>query len=180
ERMRITGTSNSGNVGIGTTNPGEKLEVVGNIISKGTSWNTNNTPQTSTWTGLAYGNGLFVAVNEDGANRIMTSPDGINWTARSAPVLASWEAIAYGNGLFVATADATSTYMTSPDGINWTARDSGISSTWRHITYGNGKFVATAPTGTKVMTSPDGLTRTAQSTPEFSAALAGITYGNGL
>lgn len=68
--------------------------------------------------GIAYGNGLYVAVGEDAD--IYTSTDGKNWFRR--PV--KWYShpdindIAYGNGRFIAVGDEAS--WASTDGINWT------------------------------------------------------------
>jgi len=103
-----------GNVGIGTTAPGEKLEVVGDIISKGTSWTARSAAgDNDTWESVTYGNGLFVAVGA-GPDRVMTSPDGINWTARSAAGNDDgWNAVTYGNGLFVAVSYSSDRVMTS-------------------------------------------------------------------
>ena len=56
------GMSIYGNVGIGTANPGAKLEVVGDIISKGTSWTIRTSAADNIWNSVTYGNGLFVAV----------------------------------------------------------------------------------------------------------------------
>ena len=175
------GVNVSGNVGVGTTSPGTKLEVVGDITSKGTSWTARTEAEANAWWAVAYGNGLFVAVAADGTNRVQTSPDGINWTSRSASEANTWLSIAYGNGLFVAVSnDGTNRVMTSPDGITWTARSASEASTWRSITYGNGLFAAIAGTGTnRVMTSPDGITWTSRSAAEANAWRA-ITYGNGL
>ena len=105
-RMPGTGIWNSsGNVGIGTTAPGEKLEVVGNIISKGTSWTIRTSAANNNWYSVTYGNGLFVAVASTGTgNRVMTSPDGINWTIRTSVADNCWYSVTYGNGLFVAVA----------------------------------------------------------------------------
>ena len=56
-------------VGIGTT-----VEVIGDIISKGTSWTTRTSAADNTWYSVTYGNGLFVAVASSGTgNRVMTS-----------------------------------------------------------------------------------------------------------
>ena len=33
---------------------------------------------------MTYGNGLFVAIANDGTNRVMTAPDGVTWTAHPA------------------------------------------------------------------------------------------------
>jgi len=146
-----------GNVGIGTTAPGSKLEVVGDVISKGTSW-TLRTSAIEGWVSVTYGNGLFVAVSNTGlGNRVMTSPDGIIWTSRVSAANNTWRSVTYGNGLFVAVAvsGTGNRVMTSPDGITWTTRTSAADNQWIGVTYGNGIFVAVSNTGTggRVMTS---------------------------
>ncbi|MBX4195355.1 tail fiber domain-containing protein [Candidatus Parcubacteria bacterium] len=173
----------TGNIGLGlvSTSTGERLEVLGNIISKGTEWTTRTTVSNS-WQAVTYGNGLFVAVSDAGTgNRVMTSPDGINWTARTNAADNNWQDVTYGNGLFVAVANTGTgnRIMTSPDGINWTARSSVADNDWRSVTYGNGTFVAVAQTGTnRVMTSPDGINWTARSASTANSWF-GVTYGNG-
>ena len=114
----------SGNVGIGTTNPTDTLEVVGDIVSKGTKWTIRTSAADNGWRDVTYGNGLFVAVAASGVgNRVMTSPDGINWTSRTSAADNDWLGVTYGNGLFVAVATSglDNRVMTSPDGINWTS-----------------------------------------------------------
>ncbi|MDP1688979.1 MAG: tail fiber domain-containing protein [bacterium] len=194
EKDILTIASTSGNVLIGTNTtwiPGEKLEVVGNIISKGTEW-TLSTSTDKNWIGITYGNGLFVAVADNGAvagQRVMTSPDGINWTARDSAADLGWRSVTYGNGLFVAVAGigVSNGVMTSPDGINWTRRNSALNYL-RYITYGNGLFVVvmesdygTCMAGQDkcVMTSPDGINWTLRDTPANNQWFS-IIYGNGL
>jgi hypothetical protein len=70
--------------------------------------------------GVAYGNGLFVAVGDDGT--ILTSPDGVSWTQRTSGTGNLLEGVTYGNGLFVAVGK-DGTILTSPDGVSWTAAD---------------------------------------------------------
>jgi hypothetical protein len=171
----------AGNVGIGAVVAGEKLEVVGNIISKGTAWTSRTSAADNSWSSVTYGNGLYVAVGYTGTgNRVMTSPDGINWTTRTYPVDNQWAAVTYGNGLFVATAQSGTgdRVMTSPDGINWTTRTSAADNQWLSVTYGNGLFVAVSTVG-NVMTSPDGITWTLR-TSAANNNWAAVTYGNGL
>ncbi|MEI7980844.1 MAG: GLUG motif-containing protein, partial [Bacteroidota bacterium] len=91
--------------------------------SCGQLWTSRSATEANIWRSVTYGNGLFVAVAENGTNRVMTSPDGITWTARTAAEANPWRAVTYGNGLFVAVAYfGTHSVMTSPDGITWTAR----------------------------------------------------------
>jgi len=175
---------NSGYSGFGTTTPDEKVEIVGNIISKGTAWTTQTTP-TNTWRSVAYGNGLFVAVAEDGSsNRVMTSPDAINWTSRTSAADNTWNSVTYGAGLFVAVSSSGTgnRVMSSPDGITWTSRTSAANNNWRNVTYGNNIFVAvgiTAGVGNKIMTSYDGISWTLRTAPTDNDWRS-VTYGNGL
>jgi hypothetical protein len=70
----------------------------------------------STWNGVAYGNGTFVANAADGS--ILTSPDGLAWTARATGVNASYKAVFFCNDWFVALG-SDGTISASPDGVNW-------------------------------------------------------------
>jgi hypothetical protein len=129
------------------------------VLAGGVDWTIRTSAADNAWLGVAYGNGLFVAVAISGSgNRVMTSPDGVNWTIRDSAADNNWLGVAYGNGLFVAVANTGTgnRVMTSPDGVNWTIRDSAADNSWRGVAYGNGLFVAVADTGTgnRVMTSP--------------------------
>ncbi|MFA5933617.1 MAG: tail fiber domain-containing protein [Candidatus Paceibacterota bacterium] len=157
---------------------------VSNTLSKGTSWTSRTSAADNDWNGVAYGNGLFVAVANSGiGNRVMTSPDGINWTIRTSASNNAWRDITYGNGLFVAVSQdgVGNRVMTSPDGITWTSRTSAADNQWLGVTYGNGLFVAVSfdGTGNRVMTSPDGITWTSR-TSAADNNWSNITYGNGL
>ena len=147
----------------------------------GTSWSTQSATEANGWRGLAYGKGLFVAVSDDGTNRVMMSTDGINWSAQSAAEANAWNGVTYGNDLFVAVAsDGTNRVMTSPDGTTWTARSAAEANNWIFATYGNGLFVAVSTSGTnRVMTSPDGTTWTARAAAEANSWTS-VTYGNDL
>jgi hypothetical protein len=157
-----------------------KVEVVGDVYSKGLLWAARTSAADNAWQSVAYGNGMYVAVGSGGTDRVMTSQDGIIWTSRSVPS-STWLGVTYGNGIFVAVGD--SAVMTSIDGITWTARTSPASNGWYGVTYANGLFVAVAGYGTgtpnRAMTSPDGITWTAQTTPNTNSYIS-VTYGNGL
>ncbi|MFN4253787.1 MAG: right-handed parallel beta-helix repeat-containing protein, partial [Saprospiraceae bacterium] len=159
---------------------GVKLTAQPPCPTPGETWTARTAAEANQWAAVTYGNGLFVAVALDGANRVMTSPDGITWTARTAAEANQWYSVTYGNGLFVAVANTgTNRVMTSPDGITWTARMAAEANNWLSVTYGNGLFVAVANTGTnRVMTSPDGITWTARTAAEANEWLS-VTYGNG-
>jgi hypothetical protein len=172
---------NDGNVGINSTAPQARLEVVGNIVSAGTEWTARTTPADNQWFAVTYGNGMFVSIAGSGTNnRVMTSQDGVNWTTRTSAADNGWHGITYGNGLFVAVAGSgTGTrVMTSPDGITWTLRASAADNQWRSVAYGNGLFVAVSNdgTGNRVMTSPDGIIWTSR-VSAVDNGWEGLTYG---
>jgi antitoxin component YwqK of YwqJK toxin-antitoxin module len=108
--------------------------------------------------GVAYGNGLFVAVGQSWNTPLATSPDGITWTAVGAGITARLRSVAFGDGVFVAVGQK-GVILSSPDGTNWTVRvpaTDGVMDLLR-VTYGNGRFVAGGPHGT-MRTSEDGNT----------------------
>lgn len=74
-----------------------------NYSTDGISW-TNSTLEFIPF-GIAYGNGLFIAVGQSGTNRIAISTDGITWQLVVAPALTTWTCVEYGNSKFVALAD---------------------------------------------------------------------------
>ena len=98
-------------------------------------------PAQSNAAAVTNGNGIYVAVTNNGQSPVLDSSDGASWytTNTTGTVVAPWCAIAYGNSLFVALAsDGTS--MTSSDGVNWSVTYGYPF--WSGIAYGNGLFVA--------------------------------------
>ena len=149
------------------------------VRADGTTWTARSAAEANPWSSVTFGNGTFVAVSNNGTNRVMTSTDGITWTPRSVPA-SSWASVTYGNGVFVAVAGfGTDRIMTSPDGVTWTPRGSSTDS-WAGITFGNNTFVAVATMGTnRVMTSTDGITWTNRSVPTGGIqGWSAVTWGN--
>ncbi|MDZ7744295.1 MAG: hypothetical protein U5K77_00835 [Candidatus Saccharibacteria bacterium] len=168
------------NVGVGGINTSNsKLLVQGVPVDK-TNWTLHTAAEQNYWESVTYGNGTFVAVADNGTNRVMTSPDGETWTAHAAAEANGWQSVTYGNGTFVAVADnGTNRVMTSPDGETWTAQTAAEQNSWGSVTYGNNQFVAVSSDGTnRVMTSPDGETWTAQTAAEQNS-WGSVSYGNG-
>ncbi len=137
--------------------------------------------ETANYKGIAFGGGLFAAINFNGTNRVMTSADGITWTARSAAEANAWFSLTYGDGLFVAVStNGTNRVMTSADGATWTARAAAAANDWVSVTHGDGMYVAVSLNGAnQVMTSPDGTIWTARTATE-AASWSSVSYGNGV
>ena len=106
--------------------------------TNGVSWNKVTMPGTSRgnhnilWTGLAFGNGKFVACKRYTSGeqdpRVAYATDGINWTTIEMPCgEANWADVAFGNGKFVLIAQGggttshnnTNYIFYSEDGVNW-------------------------------------------------------------
>ena len=90
--------------------------------SPGTSspWREVSSGTSDTLKGVAYGNGVFVAVGGvPWKSTILVSRDGLNWTRVSYDAQSPLNGIAYENGLFVAVG-LDETILTSPDGYSWT------------------------------------------------------------
>lgn len=121
--------------------------------NEGQSWSEASVAS-NWWQGVTYGDGKFVAVSEDGTNRVATSSDGINWSETSAPGNYMWLAVTYGGGKYVAVSQMGDA-MYSSDGTNWSTTSVPETGVWNSVAYGNGRFVAVA--GTKVIYSTDGI-----------------------
>jgi alpha-tubulin suppressor-like RCC1 family protein len=124
----------------------------------------------------AYGNGVWMAVAQDG-ELLRSTDNGATWVVdTSSGAGGSWNSITYGNGLFVIV--ATNGYtMSSPDGLTWTSRTPASMSYWISVNYLNNVFLATSNDAT-TMTSPDGITWTAGSMAS-SGVFVASAYGGG-
>jgi hypothetical protein len=102
---------------------------------------------TNYFSGICFGNGLFVAVGEQG--KILTSRDGQSWMPQSSGVSNDLTSVTYGKpgfgpGKFVALGNR-SWVLTSSDGTNW-ARQMFISAQLNEVSYSSDwdLFVAVA------------------------------------
>ncbi len=115
------------------------------------NWHVRDNPaQSGTLNAITYGNGLFVAVGDNGT--ILTSTDGIIWAAGNSGTRVSLRGITYGNGTFIAVG-SPGTIITSPDGVNWTIRQFGTYYGFDGVIYGNGTFLALRNPGTTYSSS---------------------------
>lgn len=140
-------------------------------------WRSTTLPATASWSGIAFGNGRFVAV---GGAAAAYSSDGISWTRSTLPANCEPWAVAFGNGIFVAPSYSTISFtdrravvMYSTNGASWsTAYIEGFAG-WRGITYAGGKFVAVGSDGAAYST--DGINWTRANGP--SGTCRSIAYG---
>jgi hypothetical protein len=146
-----------------------------NNNSGGVTWTkVANSPFVKSVNGIAFGNGRFVAVGDDG--KMAASTDGATWTAVSNNTFGTdyIYAIVWGKDKFVA-GGAGGKMAYSTDGITWTAVENStfgrrdISA----IAWGNDTFVAVGGGGAY---SADGVTWTASTTNATGQAIA---FGDG-
>ena len=153
----------------------------------GMTWTGRNTPVDSTgyqawsYSGLAYGQGVFVGVGqEESGVRILRSADkGQTWTHIPSPSGIDLYAVAFGGGKFVAVGRQGLGAISDDLGLTW-RRFTLPNLQWSDVTYGKGLFVAVASSGTgnRVMTSPNGTTWTQRSGAD-ARNWRDVTYGGG-
>lgn len=116
--------------------------LVGEV--NGETWNLVNS-QGFHWD-VAYGDGLFVAVGDNGL--IKTSPNGEAWTTRNSGTILSLRGVTYSedHGLFVVVG-YNGLILTSPNGIYWTKRQSGTTVNFWGVGCGNHRVVVVGDSG---------------------------------
>lgn len=194
--------TSTGNVGIGTQNPNQRLTVSGNICGIGngnitgalTVGGSISSPSISA-SNLYVGNSSIyfysgATIYSDTSANIYTSSPIYNaglttWRSTSAVANNRWESVAYGDGIFVAVSRVESEELSavksmySTDGIAWLSGNlSNVStSNWSGVTYGKGLFVAVGDNYTA--TSVDGINWTGKFTGIASNnAWYDVVYGN--
>lgn len=138
--------------------------------------------------GVAYGNGVFVAVFRGShlvspPSRAVTSIDGETWVEVPVPPY-DVAAVTFGNGQFVAAGgylggpDPTpvnhGVVYSSVDGTNWIRRLDNVGGQFYSIGYGGGAFVVGTSDG--IFSSSDLTNWKGQRTGVYGS---GIAYGNG-
>ena len=117
------------------------------------SWNTYATgASNTTWVGLAYGAGKWIALAQDGTT-VYSTDDGVTWSSGSAVTPSSPEVysdLIFGNNCWVATMDRSDRIIHSDTGVTWSdselVGDSGRED-WT-VGYSQGVFLAVSATGT--------------------------------
>jgi len=143
----------------------------------------------TTWTGIGYGNNIFVAV-ANGTSLMSYSTDGISWINSTLPSSDSWCSVAYGvisgTGYYMVIAGSagndssalptSSASAYSTNGFTWTATALPANQLWTGVTFGNNKFIAVAgyTFGSYFATSTNGTTWSSSTSGALSSS---ITYG---
>lgn len=122
-----------GSDGTGPGDPGG-----GTLTGPGLNWTAVTAPAgTSTWKGVAYGGGVWVAV---GNGYRATSAAGTEWAPLATPTDYYFQsAVAFGNGLFIAPSQLG--VSSSANGIAWTDQLLDSAQHLAAVAYGNGTWV---------------------------------------
>jgi hypothetical protein len=148
-------------------------------------------PPTSEISGLAYGNGTFVAVGAELQNPqrwtgvFYASADGAAWTRVASGLSGTPRDVKFGNGKFVTIANAVSDSrvsqpkaLVSDDGQTWTTTSELPQRTTAvRIAFGAGTFVAAAEQSH--LRSTDGMTWTAFGPPALSYFAGTVDFAAG-
>ncbi len=148
----------------------------------------NPVPPNEPVAGLAYGNGLFVAVAVDGS--VLNSSNGVAWVGAGKLYNQNLASVCFADNQFVAVSssrlDLSPFVATSPDGVHWLLHQVPGTAYFDTVTAGKGIFVAmgnSSPLGQNklgaIWTSSD-TTNWTQRTSHATKPLFGATYGNGL
>jgi hypothetical protein len=144
-----------------------------------TSWTKVTLPVTASWSGIAYGNGVWVLGN---GTTLLTSSDGSTWTQRTLPSGVTVYNIVFGNGVFLAIGYGSAVSAISVDGITWQSLSMPSSANWYGSAFGNGSFVAmcdnasTAAVSANSWSNVTGATSTTLSLTSLTSASNNRTY----
>lgn len=158
-------------------------DIITDLIRKSfyLNWSAVACALDASFRGIAYGNGIFVAVSSTGTAeaRVMRSLNyGVTWMAENATEANQWRKVAYGNGLFIAVADSgTNRIMKSADGETWSAEAAPVANGWWGIaTDGAGVWISAASSIATDSTKP--FMRSADNGDTWSAITATVTQGH--
>ena len=152
-------------------------------VDGGVTWTSGGAlPSSGSWTSVAYGDGVWLAIRSGSTDVAKSINGGVTWQLAGAlPASTTWTSIAYGKGVWVAIASGGQQAASSIDaGANWLSRTLPSSSNWNSVAYGRNRFVAVSNTsGTVAAYSSNGTTWTAATLPS-TGAWTSIRYGQGV
>ncbi|WNW10135.1 sialidase family protein [Pseudomonas sp. DTU_2021_1001937_2_SI_NGA_ILE_001] len=133
----------------------------------GVTWTSRNT-ETGNWTGVAYGNGIWLITSATGsttggtnAKTLTSSDNGVTWAVRTPAAFTSGATkLAFGAGVFVMAVynPNPARLFYSSDGETWSQAQVPTGSTnLTSVAYGNGMFIAVSGSSDYYLTSTDGI-----------------------
>ena len=115
----------------------------------GTSWSPVAAAAQNSWTSVAYGDGVWIAVAEEPlsatSDLVMRSEDGgASWDPIEVVPSDdnSWSSVAFGDGVWVIVSATTGEVARSQDGgITWQIITTGAKKFWRSVAFGDGVWI---------------------------------------
>lgn len=152
--------------------------TAGNVFAytvDGINWTVGTLPASLLWSGITYGNGMFIAVSRTAGTVAAKSTDGITWTSLTIPT-GTYNAITYGNGMFV-----IGTYLTTAAGSLYSTNGTA----WTSKTLTTGAIVALVPVDNGFIVKISGTVYLYDTSFNMVATASGaitgsdvLTYGN--
>jgi hypothetical protein len=142
-------------------------------IDNGKTWKNPVNIYNSYLTGVAYGNGVFVACQ--GNTAIYSLDNGHSWTSTTSSASNTYRVV-FGNNTFVMIGGVQ--YYSIDNGLTWSSVTSPLSGDWRGITFGNGVFVMTGQ-DVQAYSTDNGRSWTAVTSP-LSGQWYSAAFGNGV
>ena len=147
------------------------------------SWKIGTLGTTAVCEGVAYGNGMFVAISRADTIGAFVSTDGITWMHVAFPVTFDARAVAFGAGKFVITGwSSNNVILYSDDGVHWSQTTNPRTGTFENLCYGSDRFVSftssSSPASTNFIYSLDGINWVSGGTISYSL-MSALGYGNG-
>lgn len=139
----------------------------------GEAWTAVNDDEQLRLSSVAYGNGVWVGVNNGSVGRLSFEGSTPTWQSAPETTKPVWEVV-FAHGLFVARGDE-GLLLTSPDGATWTEHETNLPYLWA-VAANEAGFIATGPS--VLLRSVDGLTWT-QTPTEHEWEVRQPVYGNG-
>lgn len=129
--------------------------------------------------GVAYGNGTFIAVGNNGA--LALSPDGSNWTQYLSPPVVYYGGVTFAGGQFFAygsvAGTSTNYILRSSDGQAWAKGYEFSGGLPKAAAYGNNRVVFVG--STRIITTTLPTTNWIEFQLPSDTPLSGVTFGMG-
>jgi hypothetical protein len=151
----------------------------------GVSWTAGGSVGSGTFTSIAYGQGVFVAITTGATTTRISTDGGQTWTAGGAlPASSTWVSIAYGANKFVAVSSdgAVDPAYSVDRGVTWSSTgETGYfgSGTVTAVRYGQGIFAVTQSSSNNMVSSENGINWTTRAITRASGTgAAEAVHGN--
>ena len=146
----------------------------------GVSWVAGGSLAAGTWTSIAYGQGVWIAVSTGGTATSYSADGGVTWTAGGAlPSSSTWISIVYGANKFLAisSSGAVNPAWSVDKGVTWSSTGSSGyigSGTSTGVNYGQGIFLVTQSSSNNMSSSEDGVVWTTRAITRASGTGAAL------